>query len=224
MAHILLSRSILDQKNIQEVCQNYLSQHDHVVIILYSFFDMHIPNKHAYESYYEANGLYDQKMRHMFLSYGITKISYIHFYDSNHEAKKNLIKKATVLYFPGGAPDLMLKRLKDHGLTEAITSFKGHTIGSSAGAMIHFERTHIYKDKEYRSFKWLEGLNFIKDFDISVHYRRRIQQKKALRKVRRENQLKTYVIPDDSAIIVDHDKVICIGNARLFSTTKGVIK
>ena len=224
MAHILLSRSILDQPHIHESCKQYLTKDEHVVIMLYSFFDMHFPNKESYLKYYEPNGIYDQKMRYMFLSYGITKISYVYYYDQDLETKKSLIHQATVLYFPGGAPDLMMKRFESHGLFDTITSFKGHTIGSSAGAMIHFQKTHIYKDKEYHKFQWLEGLRLIHHFDICVHYQRRIQQKKALRKVRRERHIPIYVIPDDGAIVVDGDTIILLGHANMYSNKKGVVK
>ena len=223
MAHILLSRSILDHTVIFKACETYIKKEDKVCVLLYSFFDAQLPSEQAYQDYYKKEGMYDLKIRKMFSAYGITDISYVHYYDDNKETRLKKIKEATILFFPGGAPDEMMTRIHAHGLKEVIQSFKGHTIGSSAGAMIHFNTYHIYKDNEYKKFQFCEGLGFIQGFDVCVHYKRKIQQHKALKKVRRTKHIDMYVLPDDSAIIVDEGQITCIGHAKKYSDKKGIV-
>jgi peptidase E len=224
MAHILLSRSILDHTSIFKACETYLKKEDKVCIVLYSFFDAQLPSEQAYQDYYKKEGMYDLKIRKMFSAYGITEISYVHYYDDNKETRLKKIRNATILFFPGGAPDEMMRRFNEHDLTSEITSFKGHTIGSSAGAMIHFDTFHIYKDKEYKKFQLVSGLGLIKGFDICVHYQRKIQQHKALKKVRRLRHVDMFVLPDDGAMIVDEGHIMLIHTAKQYSNKKGIIR
>lgn len=223
MAHILLSRSILDDELIYDACKRYIKKEDKVCVLLYSFFAFQFDSEKSYQDFYKKDGAYDLKIRKMFQAYGITNITYINYYEDNAATRLKKIKEATILFFPGGAPDEMISRIHAHGLKEEILSFKGHTIGSSAGAMIHFDTYHIYKDNEYKKFQFCEGLGFIQGFDICVHYKRKIQQHKALKKVRRTKHIDVYVLPDDSAIIVDEGQMTCIGHAKKYSDKKGIV-
>ena len=221
MKHILLSRSIIHRDYMVENLKEYLHVGDKVVVLLYSFFEQFMPNESQYKTYYQVNGEYDLKVRKIFEPYGIKDIHYIEYYDYNHNNKKKLISQANVLYFPGGAPDDMMKRLSEHGLIDSLKTFKGVTIGSSAGAMIHFKRYHIYKDKEYNRFSFKEGLGYLDNFDIVVHYNRKIQQKKAIRRVFKTYKIPIYVIPDDGAMIIDNSEIKLIKSAKLLVDKKG---
>jgi peptidase E len=223
MAHILLSRSILDDELIFDSCKTYIKKEDKVCVLLYSFFAFQLQSEKKYQEFYKKDGAYDLKIRKMFYAYGITDITYVNYYEDTHSTRLKKIKEATILFFPGGAPDEMISRIHAHGLKEVIQSFQGHTIGSSAGAMIHFDTYHIYKDNEYKKFQFCEGLGLIKGFDICVHYKRKIQQHKALKKVRRTKHIDLYVLPDDSAIIVDEGHITCIGHAKKYSDKKGIV-
>lgn len=223
MAHILLSRSILDQKEIFKHVQQYIKKDDRVCVVLYSFFAFQLHSKKTYQEFYKSNGAYDLKIRKMFQAYGITEVSYLNYFEDNEETRLKKMREATLLFFPGGAPDEMMQRLNAHHLVEEIKSFKGHTIGSSAGAMIHFDTFHIYKDQEYKKFQFIEGLGLITGFDMCVHYKRKIQQHKALKKVRRIKKIDVYVLPDDGAMIVDEGKIKLIHTAKQYSNKKGNI-
>jgi peptidase E len=221
MKHILLSRSIFDQDYMVDACKDILKKEDKVVVLLYSFFQRFMPSKAQYDAYYQPNGEYDLKVRKLFEPYGIHDISYIHYYDQDHAHKKMRIQQASVLYFPGGAPDEMMSRFDEHGLIDVLKAFKGVTIGSSAGAMIHLTRYHIYKDREYNKFSFQEGLGYVEGFDIVVHYNRKIQQKKAIRKVYKTYKTPLYVIPDDGGMIIEDNKIRCIASAKLLIDRKG---
>ena len=49
----------------------------------------------------------------------------------------------------GGAPDLMMKRIKEKKLKKLIKNYKGIMIGYSAGAMIQLDSYHISPDEDY---------------------------------------------------------------------------
>lgn len=223
MKQLLLSHTILDQPFIHQVLQAHLSSRDRVLVLLYSFFDRFLPTKEAYEKLYREGFEYDQKIKRQFGLYG-AQVEYLNYYQDDASTRLEKLSRATVLFFPGGAPDEMLARLKEHHLIEPLQSFQGLIIGSSAGAMIQAKRTHIYKDHEYPKFSYFEGLGYISGFDYIVHYRRRIQQKKAIKKVFREYPQNIYAIPDDGALLVIDGKVTCLGSARQLYSKKGVFK
>lgn len=223
MHQLLLSRTILDQPFIYEGLCPFLTSKDHVLVLLYSFFERFLPSKESYADLYRSGGDYDVKIRHQFGLYGAS-VEYLNYYEDDEKTRLEKIKRATVLFFPGGAPDEMLARFDEHQLTDLLKAFKGLTIGSSAGAMIQARRTHIYKDAEYPKFSYFQGLGYIEGFDYSVHYRRRIQQKKAIKKVFRESPQDIYAIPDDGALLVINGRVTCLGNARKLYTKKGVYR
>ena len=223
MQQLLLSRTILDQPFVYEGLRPYLTYKDHVLVLLYSFFERFLPTKEAYADLYRSGGAYDTKIRHQFGLYGAS-IEYLNYYEDDEKTRLEKIKRATVLFFPGGAPDEMLERFVEHQLIDVLKAFKGLTIGSSAGAMIQAKKTHIYKDAEYFKFSYFHGLGYVEGFDYIVHYRRRIQQKKAIKKVFREYPQDIYAIPDDGALLVTNGIVTCLGNAKQLYTKKGVYR
>ena len=226
MLNILLSRGILHHPHIYHEVKQYLKKTDRVVILAFSFFKDQFSNEDQYHEFYEKNGEYYQKMIDTFAPYGITEnhISWINYYKDTKETAIKKIKEADIIYFPGGAPDLMMERIHAFGLIEAIESFNKTYIGSSAGAMIQLENYHISKDNEYPSFSYEKGLHLLKDISIEVHYRRRKKQKSALRKVFRAYQHPIFAIPDDGALIIEQGKVTPIGSAFQVYDQKGIIR
>lgn len=223
MKRLLLSRTILDAPFVYDVLKHHLTSSDTVLVILYSFFERFLPTQKEYDDLYAPEGAYDLKMRRQLELYG-ANIEYLNYYHDDAKTRTEKINRATVLFFPGGAPDEMLERLKAHKLIEGLKNFKGMIIGSSAGAMIQATRTHIYKDQEYSKFSFFEGLGYVNGFDFTVHYKRRIQQKKAIKKVFRTYPQNIYSIPDDGALFVENGHVMCLGSARQLYNEKGVIK
>jgi peptidase E len=224
MTNILLSRGIIHHPHIFSHLKDYLKETDKVVILAFSFFPLWVPSKEAYDEIYEKGGEYYQKMVDSFIPYGIleSNIEWIHYFKDNKESAIKKIKQADIIYFPGGAPDLMMKRIHEFGIKEALEEHDKVFIGSSAGAMIQFKNYHISKDNDYPHFTYEEGLHLLEGFSIEVHYRRKKTQKRALRKVNRAFRQSIYTIPDDSAIIVDHNEIKLIYNAKKTYHQKGV--
>jgi len=203
----------------------YIQSTHHVLIVALSHFPIYISNEEAYDLYYEKGGEYYQKMIDSFAPYGIveSQIDWIHYFKDNPKSAILKIQQANIIYFPGGSPDLMMKRIEAFGIKKALESHPGLFIGSSAGAMIQVEDYHISPDFEYPSFRYERGLNLLKGFSIEVHYRRRKKQKAALRKINRAYHHEIYAIPDDGALIVTQSGIQCISSAKKIYNKKGVV-
>jgi len=226
MINILLSRGILHHPLIFHEVKTYIKKTDRVVVLAFSFFNHQFSNPQEYHLFYEKNGEYYQKMIDTFAPYGIMEdqISWINYYKDTQESAIQKIKEADIIYFPGGAPDLMMERICAFGLKDVIESFQKTYIGSSAGAMIQCKNYHISKDSDYPSFSYKEGLSLCTGFSIEVHYQRRKKQKSGMRKVFRAYKHPIYAIPDDGALIVDHGNIKTIKSAFLMYDHKGVVR
>ena len=226
MTHILLSRGILNHPHVMKHARKYIQPKHQVTILALSHFEHQFNSHETYLSFYTKGGEYYEKMIQAFIPYGISE-SQIHWIYEGVDTKEDAIQKiqsSDILYFPGGAPDLMMKRIEKLGIKESIEAHQKLYIGSSAGAMIQVKNYHISKDYDYPRFSYESGLNLIDDLSIEVHYRRRKVQKSAMRKVFRSYRHPIYIIPDDGALIIDDQSVHCIGSARLYYDKRGVVK
>lgn len=226
MINILLSRGILHHDDVVEHAKKHIKPTDQVVILAFSFFDNQFLSVDDYHAFYEKNGEYYEKMVQTFAPYGIqeNQITWINYYKDSKQTASEKIKKADIIYFPGGAPDLMMKRIISFGIKEELEAHRKVYIGSSAGAMIQMRDYHISPDCEYPSFSYEKGLDLCHDFSIEVHYRRRKKQKSGCRKVFRAYRHPIYVIPDDGALIVENNQVMSIGSAYQLYDKKGIIR
>ena len=226
MTHILLSRGILNHPHVMIHTRHYIKSHHQVTILALSHFEHQFNNHETYMSFYSKGGEYYDKMVQAFIPYDISEAQ-IHWIYEGIDTKEEAIQKiqsSDILYFPGGAPDLMMRRIEQLGIKEAIEAHQKIYIGSSAGAMIQVKNYHISKDYDYPRFSYESGLNLIDDLSIEVHYRRRKVQKSAMRKVFRSYQHPIYIIPDDGALIICDHAITPIGSARLYYDKHGVVK
>lgn len=206
-----MSRSFLSEDWAFKDISKYLKSDMSVLIIGFSFFGN--LNKDDYLKMYGKDSEYDIKMRDMFSRYGIKDVSWAYYLIDDKDAIIEKINKADILYFPGGAPDLMMERIKEVGILEELKRFNKIAIGSSAGAMIQKDVFHISKDKEYHKFGLYEGLGYLSDFHFEVHYRRRKKQKSSLRRMWKSSKKKVFGIPDYGIIIVDNGNIKLINEA-----------
>ncbi len=226
MTNILMSRGLLGHPMMISNFKPFIQSNDQVLIVALSHFPLYTPTEKDYNLYYEKGGEYYQKMIDSFTPYGIkeSQIKWIHYFKDTKQSALDKIKKADIIYFPGGSPDLMMKRIEAFGIKEALEAHQKVYIGSSAGAMIQFENYYISPDVDYKSFSYEKGLNLLKGFFVEVHYRRRKKQKSSLRKVHRAYHQDIYAIPDDGALIVNDLEIQVIQSARKLYNKKGVVK
>lgn len=226
MIHILMSRGIFGSPHVVEMAQSFVKPTDQVVIVALSFFEHQAPSQQAYHELYQAGSDYYQKLVASFLPYGILE-NQIQWIDAYHDQKNSAIQKiqqADILYFPGGAPDQMMERIKKMGIQEAIENHKGLMIGSSAGTMIQFETYYISKDTDYQAFSYQKGLSLLKNFFVEVHYRRKRTQKRAMKRVFKDHRKPIITIPDDGFVIVTEDRIIPCHSANLHYYGLGIYK
>ena len=221
--NILMSRSegLVANYSYPEL-KKILKKSMKVVIVGFSFFDNLEEDK--YFEYYGKDSEYQLKMANLFNRYEINDVNWIYYYQMTKAESIELIKSADIIYFPGGAPDLMYERIKEKELLQPLKAFKGIIIGSSAGTMIQLENFHISPDNEYNKFSMNQGLGYLNDFFIEVHFRRRKKQKSSMRKLNRKYNKPIYVIPDDGIMIVKDNNVKTLGSAKLYYDGKGVVK
>lgn len=193
-----------------------------VLVIGFSFFNT--LDETSYFIMYDKDSEYYTKIKNNFLFYGINQVDWIYYYKQTKEEMINLIKEADVLYFPGGAPDLMMERIIEKDILKPLKEFNKIVIGSSAGAMIQLNKYHISPDNEYFKFSEHEGLGYIDDFFIEVHYNKRKQQKKSMRKMRKKYLKPIYTIPDEGMLIVEDNNIKIINEAKKFYNRKGINK
>jgi len=226
MTNILMSRGILGHPMMIEHVQKYINKKDKVLVVAFSFFENQFKDEKSYLEFYSPGGEYYIKIVNSFLPYGIeeSQIDWLYYYKDDKESAIKKISKANIIYFPGGSPQLMMKRIHEFNIKEALESPDKVFIGSSAGAMIQLDHYHISPDAEHNKFSYEEGLNLISGISIEVHYRRRKKQKSALRKVNRAYRHPIIAIPDAGAVIIDNESVKLIGDAFLLYGKKGIIR
>lgn len=226
MTNILLSRAILNQPHIYEKAKEFIKNTDKVAVLAFSFFPKDYPSQESYDLDFEKGGEYYEKIVNSFIPYGIPEkhITWVHYFKDDHDSAVKKLKSANIIYFPGGAPDLMMKRINEFDLIEVLEAHHQVFIGSSAGAMIQVKNYHIAKDFDYDRFSYEEGLNLISDLSIEVHYRRKKVQRRAIKKVWRAYRHDVYGIPDDGMIIINNHEVTLVHSALKLYDHKGVVK
>jgi len=224
MAHILMSRGIIDKPHIKSKIEPYIKPNMKVCFLALSYFNDQFKDQKTYEDFYSEGGEYYEKIVQQFSIYGIQSSNISWILDSKDDQKSAVkkIKEADILYFPGGAPDRFMERIINLGIKDVIEAHQGHFIGSSAGTMIQFKNYYISKDNEYKKFTYEEGLDLLSGFFVETHYRRRVQQKNGMRKVYRAYHEPIFGLPDDGLIIVDKDEIELIYPADIIYGNQGI--
>ncbi|OOM78840.1 Type 1 glutamine amidotransferase-like domain-containing protein [Clostridium sp. BL-8] len=219
MVNMLFSLYNFHESWAKDLVSKYINSNDKVLIVPFSFDDNICDDNGWCNAYSKNNGRYYESIIAPFLNYGIKEenINWINYFKDTTENAKIKIKNSNIIFFTGGLPDEMMIRLKEFNLIDDIENFKGVIIGSSAGAMIQISEYHITPDEDYNIFTYNTGLNFIKDFDIEVHYEEAEIQNKYINKVLREKREKVYAITNTGGIIVDNEKIVLLGKVKTFS-------
>lgn len=81
--------------------------------------------------------------------------------DSLAYMEHRITHKNTILYLPGGYPEIIAEHVKNFKLLKAIKKAKV-IVGESAGSMVVSKYFFVYKDNDYDDYKSYKGLNLIK--------------------------------------------------------------
>lgn len=219
MVNMLFSLYNFHESWAREKVSKYIMPNDKILIIPFSFNETIGSDNDWQDAYSRNTGKYYESIVTPFLSYGIEEenINFINYFKDTVENAKDKIKKSNVIFFTGGLPDKMMLRLIEFDLIEYIQSFTGVVIGSSAGAMIQISEYHITPDRDYNTFTYKTGLNFIKEFDIEVHYEGSEIVNQYIHKVLEEKRKKVYGVTNTGGIIIDDEKITLLGDIKTFN-------
>ena len=215
--HVLLNTSMIDEKWIYMNLKNYIHKYDRVCVLPFSFFEDTKNVDDWNRQYAPGKGIWYRSNQDVFYKYGIRKenIVWVNYFEDSIETMRMKVLNSSVVLLTGGAPDLMMKRIKEKKLKKILKNYKGVMIGYSAGAMIQFDQYHISPDEEYPEFSYQQGLGCLSGFDVEVHFRTSRSQMKSIEKVQLEKKIPLYGIYEDGAIVVS-DCLTCFGHVDFF--------
>lgn len=165
------------------------------------------------------NGKYHDGIVGGFTAYGIPadKITFINYFTDTKETAAQKIKKADIIYFLGGLPDRMMDRIKEFDLYDVLMQHDGILMGYSAGAVIQLAEYHLSPDDDYPEFKYYEGLPYLSDFYMEVHYEGANMQDESIQRVLAERGKTVYATAFRSGgILVDNGNIKLLGDVRVF--------
>lgn len=211
MVNILLSRSFIDNPYLYLYFKKYIKKGMKVLVIPWSFYP-----GYDYDNYRSGGDRYN-KLIDQFIPYEIEErdITWLDYYNDNHEIAVKKIKQADLIYLTGGLPDKLFERLEEFDIVSNLENFKGVMLGISAGAVVQFQTYHLSPDRDYKKFNIYPGLKIINDFGVEVHYGdRKWRQNKALNKINKILTRPYYTIPNAGALIKDNDRIILINGSK----------
>lgn len=111
----------------------------------------------------------------------------------------------------------MLERIKEFDLYDILLRHDGLVMGYSAGAVIQLAEYHLSPDDDYPEFKYYEGLPYLNDFYMEVHYEGTEVQNKSIQRVLAERGKTVYATAlRAGAILVDNGEIKRVGDVRVF--------
>ena len=210
---IVLNHCDIDQKWIYMELKNRISNKDKVCILAFSFYDDTKNINDWNKQFKKGQGYFYPKYTDVFYTYGVKKenIEWVNYFSDSKQEIENKIINSSILVLPQGAPDLLMKRLKEFKLKGIVKRYKGMIIGCSAGAMVMLDTYHITPDDEYPDFGYYTGLGLVKGFGIEMHYRNSRIQKECIEKVKKEKKIPVYGIYETGGLKVIDNKSIPFG-------------
>ena len=220
MINILLEGYDIDASWIYNELKNYIKPHHSVAVMAFSFRDSQVKTLLDWNALYsKENGRYYGGIVGGITAYGIPEenISFINYFTDTRESAAQKIKTADIIYFLGGLPDRMMDRIREFDLYNVLMAHNGILMGYSAGAVIQLTEYHLSPDEDYPEFKYFEGLPYLNDFYMEVHYEGTEVQDEAIRCVLSERGKTVYATAVRSgAILVDNGNIKLIGDVKIF--------
>ncbi|MCF0258906.1 MAG: Type 1 glutamine amidotransferase-like domain-containing protein [Erysipelotrichaceae bacterium] len=216
---ILMNTSMFDEKWCRSALKPYLSKEDEVAVLAFSFYDDTKNLDDWNRQYQPGRGIWYRANTDVFQWFGIPKeqVHWINYFTQTPAQMKNILANCSVVLYTGGAPDLMMKRIREKKLQPLLKKWQGTVMGYSAGAMMQLAEYHITPDSDYPAFVWEKGLGYTDVFDIEVHYAREKLQKESIQRTLEERNRPVYAVADDGGMIVKGNQILNLfGNVELF--------
>lgn len=221
MINILLEGYDINAPWLYDDLKKYILPNYSVAVVAFSFRDSEVNNSADWNLLYsKESGIYYKGIVGGFTAYGISEnnITFVNYFEDTKEAAKQKVERADILYFTGGRPDRMMDRIKELDLVDVLRKHNRIVMGYSAGAVIQLSEYHLSPDKDYKEFQYYDGLGYLNDFYLEVHYKNTKVQNKAIHRVLAERGKTVYATAFMSgAVIVDNDKVKLFGDVKTFN-------
>ena len=102
-------------------------------------------------------------------------------------------------------------------LYDILMQHDGILMGYSAGAVIQLAEYHLSPDDDYPEFKYYEGLPYLNDFYMEVHYEGTAVQDESIQRVLAERGKTVFATAVRSgAILVDNGNLKLLGDVKVF--------
>jgi hypothetical protein len=220
MVNVLLESYNLTEPFLYDVLKPYIKPHHRVAIVAFSFLPSQATTLEQWLTMYgREEGMFYHWLIDPLMEFGIPEenITVVNYFADSKELAREKVENADILYFTGGLPDAMMDRLAEFELLDVLQSFDGLVLGCSAGAMIQLQEYHITPDWDYPEFGYYNGLPWLNDFYIEVHYEETQLQKDCIQRVLRERGKPVYAIHHDKgALIVEKGIITRLGETELF--------
>lgn len=220
MINILLEGYEINAPWLYDDLKKYILPNQLIAVIAFSFRDNEVKNLKDWDSLYsKEKGIYYNGIVDGFTAYGISEdnITFVNYFKDTKESAVQKIQKADILYFTGGRPDRMMDRIREFDLTDVLRKHKGIIMGYSAGAVIQLSEYHLSPDKDYKKFQYYDGLGYLDDFYLEVHYEETAVQNEAIQRVIAERGKTVYATAVQSGVIlVDNGNLKLLGDVKVF--------
>ena len=120
-----------------------------------------------------------------------------------------ITREDTILYLPGGYPEIIVEHIKRFKLLKAIRQCKV-IVGESAGSMVISKNFFVYKDQDYKDYKSYRGLGLKNNIAMIPHFKPLDQDiLSACHKFSRKHPLTTiYCVEDGGYLIIENRRVV----------------
>lgn len=220
MVNVLLESYNLTEPFLYDALKPYIKPHHRVAIVAFSFLPSQATTLEQWLTMYgREEGIFYHWLVDPLMEFGIPEenITVVNYFADSKELAREKLENADILYFTGGLPDAMMDRLEEFELLDVLQSFDGLVLGCSAGAMIQLQEYHITPDWDYPEFGYYNGLSWLQDFYVEVHYEGTDLQKECIHRVLRERGKPVYAtFHDRGALMIENGKIARLGDTELF--------
>lgn len=222
MINILLEGFDIDAPWLYDELKNYIKPDHSVAVVAFSFRDNRVKTSSDWDALYsKENGKFYSGIVGGFMAYGISEnnISFVNYFADTKESAAAKILSSDIVYFLGGVPDRMMDRINEFALYNILLNYKGIVMGYSAGAVIQLSEYHLSPDDDYPEFKFYNGIPYLKDFYLEVHYEGTEAQQDSIKRVIEERNKTVYATAVRAGgILVDNGKIKLLGDVRVFDS------
>ena len=220
MINILLEGFDIDAPWLYDELKNYIKPDHSVAVVAFSFRDNRVKTFSDWDALYsKENGKFYSGIVGGFMAYGISEnnISFVNYFADTKESAAAKILSSDIVYFLGGLPGRMMDRINEFDLYNILLNHKGIVMGYSAGAVIQLSEYHLSPDDDYPEFKFYNGIPYLKDFYLEVHYEGTEAQQDSIKRVIQERGKTVYATAVRAgAILVDNGNIKLLGDVRVF--------